>query len=165
MATIARMEIRGFQGDDEDNATPKDGQAAIACNSPPRPIPLGPARRLSGPELPEYANDDMDTVDFTLPEHLPLLLPAKQWFLHQHVRATLRLKNKSEELKTKMDETNAALAETQQSPDKSTVEPYELNLVGKPFASSGNRAAEPVKVAESGRRWDEPNLCWSRSLL
>ena len=96
MATIASMEIRGFQGDDEDNATPKDGQAAIACNSPPRPVPPGPARRLSGPELPEYAKDDMDTVDFIHPEHLPLLLPAKQCVLHQHVRATYRFKEKGE---------------------------------------------------------------------
>ena len=163
MTTIARIELKGFQGEDEDNATPKDGQDAIACNSPPRPVPLGPARRLSGPDLPEYANDDMDTADFTPLEHLSPPLPANHWFLHQHVRATHTLKEKAEELKTKLDETNAALAEMQQSPDKSTDEPYELNLVGKPLASSDDRAAEPAKVAESGRGWGEPKLRWSRS--
>ena len=113
MATIASMEIRGFQGDDEDNATPKDDQAAIACNSPPRPVPLGPARSLSGPEVPEYANDDMDTVDFIPPVHLPLLLLAKQWVLHQHVRVTHMLKEKAENPKAKMDEIIAALAQRQ----------------------------------------------------
>ena len=118
MATSARMEIRGFQGDDEGNATPKDGQAAIACNSPPRPVPIGPARRLSGPDLPEYANDVMDTHDLTPPEHLPLLLLAKQWALHQHVRVTHMLKEKAEKLKAKLDEISAALAQGQQPSDK-----------------------------------------------
>ena len=99
MATIARNEFKGFQGDDEDNATPKDGQAAIACNSPPRPVPFGPARRLSGPDLPEYASDVMDTHDLTPPVHLPLLLLAKQWFLHQHVRITRMLNEKAKKLK------------------------------------------------------------------
>ena len=109
MATIARMEIRGFQGDDEDNATPKDGQAAIACNSPPRPVPLGPARRLSGPDLPEYANDDMDTPDLTPSEQSPLLLLAKQWVLHQHVRLTQMLKEQAENPKAKLDDIIAIL--------------------------------------------------------
>ena len=80
----------------------------------------------------------MDTVDFTPPELLPLLLPAQQWFLHQHVRATRRLKEKAEELKTKLDEINAALVEKQQSSDKITDEPHELNPVRKPPASSDN---------------------------
>ena len=113
MATIARMEFKGSQGDDEENATPKDGQAAIACNSPPRPVPLGPARRLSGSDLPEYANDDMDTLDLTPPEQLPLVLLAKQWVLRQHVRVTHMLKEKNEKLKAKLDEISAALAQRQ----------------------------------------------------
>ena len=76
------------------------------------------------------------------------------------MRATHRLKEKAEELKTKLEETNAALAEIQQSPDKSTDEPHELNLVGKPHGcsvdvanaaqSEWRRAAEPVKAAEPG---------------
>ena len=60
--------------------------------------------------MPKDANEDQDTVDSTPPEHLPLLLPAKQRFWYQHVRATHMLKEKAEELNTKLDETNAALA-------------------------------------------------------
>ena len=144
MATIARMEIRGFYGDDEDNATPNDGQVAIACMPPLRSVPLCPARRPSGPNMPEHANDDLDTVEFTPSEHLPLLLPAKQWFLHQHVRATHILNEKVEEIKTeletKLDETNAALAEKQQWSDKIPDEPHQFNparvtlLYGTPLA-------------------------------
>ena len=160
------MEIRGFQGDDEDNATPKDGQAAIACNSPPRPVPLGPARRLSVPELPEYANDDMDTVDFTPPKHLPLLLPAKQCVLHQHVRAAHRFKEKDEELKTKLDEINAALAEKQQSSDKITDEPHELNLDSDDDQLGEAKFQQKLAMAaQDESKRDAPNLCWSRSLL
>ena len=121
--------------------------------------------------MPERANDDLDTVEFTPPEHLPLLLPAKQLFLRQHVRATHMLKETVEEIKTKLDtkldETNASLAEKQQWSDKIPDEPHEFNAARATdylaWIKSPQQRAEALKAQLEAplRR----NLCWSRSML
>ena len=82
------------------------------------------------------------------------------------MRATHRFKEKAEELKTKLDEINAALAEKQQSSDKITDEPPELNLDSDDDQLGEAKFQQKLAmVAQDDSKRDAPNLCWSRSLL